>query len=174
MTTSKGSTFRYLPENFLFDCKGSSIFFKEEKYIFRFLGLLNSSLFSYMEKIIAGSVDLEVGDLKKLPVPPSIINDSKNSKKLELLVKLNVAIKKQNTQIYPTEFHFDETFFCKCSNFHSYLQIKNALDTYLLLSNGLIDLIVFDLYNLPIKNYNEVYQSEGFPSAFYPSETKRF
>lgn len=174
MTTSKGSTFRYLPENFLFDCKGSSIFFKEEKYIFRFLGLLNSSLFSYMEKIIAGSVDLEVGDLKKLPVPPSIINDSKNLKKLELLVKLNVAIKKQNTQIYPTEFHFDETFFCKCSNFHSYLQIKNALDTYLLLSNGLIDLIVFDLYNLPIKNYNEVYQSEGFPSAFYPSETKDF
>src|SRR5690606_11557696 len=111
MTTSKGATFRYLPENFLFDCKGSSIFFHEDKYIFRFLGLLNSAFFSYLEKFVAGSVDLEVGDLKKLPVPTNIFIDSENIKYLELLSKVNIAIKKHNTQIYPTELHFDETLF---------------------------------------------------------------
>jgi len=174
MTTSKGATFRYLPENFLFDCKGSSIFFNDDKYIFRFLGLLNSSFFSYLEKFIAGSVDLEVGDLKKLPVPPNIYIDTENLRYLELLSKLNIAIKKHNTQIYPTEFHFDDTLYDEPSNFHLYLQTKNALDTYLLLSNGLIDIIVFDLYNLSPKNYDEVYQSEGIPSSFYSCEKKYF
>ena len=174
MTTSKGATFRYLPENFLFDCKGSSIFFHEDKYIFRFLGLLNSAFFSYLEKFVAGSVDLEVGDLKKLPVPTNIFIDSENIKYLELLSKVNIAIKKHNTQIYPTELHFDETLFYVPSNFHFYLHTKNALDTYLLLSNGLIDIIVFDLYNLSPDSINEVYQSEGIPSAFFACEKKVF
>lgn len=174
MTTSKGATFRYLPENFLFDCKGSSIFFHEDKYIFRFLGLLNSAFFSYLEKFVAGSVDLEVGDLKKLPVPTNIFIDSENIKYLELLSKVNIAIKKHNTQIYPTELHFDETLFYEPSKFHFYLHTKNALDTYLLLSNGLIDIIVFDLYNLSPDSINEVYQSEGIPSAFFACEKKVF
>ena len=174
MTTSKGATFRYLPENFLFDCKGSSIFFHEDKYIFRFLGLLNSAFFSYLEKFVAGSVDLEVGDLKKLPVPTNIFIDSENIKYLELLSKVNIAIKKHNTQIYPTELHFDETLFYEPSKFHLYLHTKNALDTYLLLSNGLIDIIVFDLYNLSPDSINEVYQSEGIPSAFFACEKKVF
>jgi hypothetical protein len=168
MTTSKGATFRYLPSGFLFDCKGSSLFFSKDEDIFRFLGLLNSSLFTYLESFIAGSVDLEVGDLKKLPVPQSLFEDSFETQALEALARLNVAIKKQNTEIYPNELHFNEESIDSVSKFYGFIERKNALDTYLLLSEGLIDILVMKLYSLKERNFEEIYKTVGVPTAFIP------
>ncbi|PNS00606.1 hypothetical protein X928_04990 [Petrotoga miotherma DSM 10691] len=168
MTTSKGATFRYLPSGFLFDCKGSSLFFSKDEDIFRFLGLLNSSLFSYLESFIAGSVDLEVGDLKKLPVPQGLFEDSSETQALEALARLNVAIKKQNTEIYPNELHFNEVSIDSVSKFYGFIERKNALDTYLLLSEGLIDILVMKLYSLKERNFEEIYKTVGIPTAFFP------
>ncbi len=168
MTTSKGATFRYLPSGFLFDCKGSSLFFSKDEDIFRFLGLLNSSLFSYLESFIAGSVDLEVGDLKKLPVPQGLFEGSSETQALETLARLNVAIKKQNTEIYPNELHFNEESIEDVSQFYGFIESKNALDTYLLLSEGLIDILVMELYSLKERNFEEIYKTVGIPTAFFP------
>jgi hypothetical protein len=168
MTTSKGATFRYLPSGFLFDCKGSSLFFSKDEDIFRFLGLLNSSLFSYLESFIAGSVDLEVGDLKKLPVPQGLFEGSSETQALETLARLNVAIKKQNTEIYPNELHFNEESIDDVSKFYGFIESKNALDTYLLLSEGLIDVLIMELYSLKERNFEEIYKTVGFPTAFFP------
>ncbi|PNS00233.1 hypothetical protein X927_03595 [Petrotoga mexicana DSM 14811] len=168
MTTSKGATFRYLPSGFLFDCKGSSLFFSKDEDIFRFLGLLNSSLFSYLESFIAGSVDLEVGDLKKLPVPQGLFEGSSKTQALEALVRLNVAIKKQNTEIYPNELHFNEESIDGVSKFYGFIESKNALDTYLLLSEGLIDVLIMKLYSLKERNFEEIYKTVGIPTAFLP------
>ncbi|PNR95899.1 Eco57I restriction-modification methylase domain-containing protein [Petrotoga olearia] len=168
MTTSKGATFRYLPSGFLFDCKGSSLFFSKDEDIFRFLGLLNSSLFSYLESFIAGSVDLEVGDLKKLPVPQGLFEGSSETQALETLARLNVAIKKQNTEIYPNELHFNEESIDDVSKFYGFIESKNALDTYLLLSEGLIDILVMELYSLKERNFEEIYKTVGIPTAFFP------
>ncbi|MGY4688070.1 Eco57I restriction-modification methylase domain-containing protein [Petrotoga sp. DB-2] len=168
MTTSKGATFRYLPSGFLFDCKGSSLFFSKDEDIFRFLGLLNSSLFSYLESFIAGSVDLEVGDLKKLPVPQGLFEDSSETQALEALARLNVAIKKQNIEIYPNELHFNEESIDSVSQFYGFIESKNALDTYLLLSEGLIDVLVMELYSLKERNFEEIYKTVGIPTAFFP------
>jgi len=168
MTTSKGATFRYLPSGFLFDCKGSSLFFSKDEDIFRFLGLLNSSLFSYLESFIAGSVDLEVGDLKKLPVPQGLFEGSSETQALEALARLNVAIKKQNIEIYPNELHFNEESIDSVSKFYRFIESKNALDTYLLLSEGLIDVLVMKLYSLKERNFEEIYKTVGIPTAFFP------
>jgi len=168
MTTSKGATFRYLPSGFLFDCKGSSLFFSKDEDIFRFLGLLNSSLFSYLESFIAGSVDLEVGDLKKLPVPQGLFEGSSETQALETLVRLNVAIKKQNTEIYPNELHFNEESIEDVSQFYDFIESKNALDTYMLLSEGLIDVLIMELYSLKERNFEEIYKTVGIPTAFFP------
>jgi hypothetical protein len=168
MTTSKGATFRYLPSGFLFDCKGSSLFFSKDEDIFRFMGLLNSSLFSYLESFIAGSVDLEVGDLKKLPVPQGLFEGSSETQALETLARLNVAIKKQNTEIYPNELHFNEESIEDVSQFYGFIESKNALDTYLLLSEGLIDILVMELYSLKERNFEEIYKTVGIPTAFFP------
>ncbi|POZ88385.1 MULTISPECIES: N-6 DNA methylase [Petrotoga] len=168
MTTSKGATFRYLPSGFLFDCKGSSLFFSKDEDIFRFLGLLNSSLFSYLESFIAGSVDLEVGDLKKLPVPQGLFEGSSETQALEALARLNVAIKKQNTEIYPNELHFNEESIDGVSKFYDFIESKNALDTYLLLSEGLIDILIMELYSLKERKFEEIYKTVGIPTAFFP------
>ncbi|PNR91828.1 hypothetical protein HWHPT5561_06470 [Petrotoga sp. HWH.PT.55.6.1] len=168
MTTSKGATFRYLPSGFLFDCKGSSLFVSKDEDIFRFLGLLNSSLFSYLESFIAGSVDLEVGDLKKLPIPQGMFVDSFETQALEALSRLNVAIKKQNTEIYPNELHFNEESIDSVSKFYGFIERKNALDTYLLLSEGLIDILVMKLYSLKERKFEEIYKTVGIPTAFFP------
>ncbi|RLL89263.1 hypothetical protein CN13_06380, partial [Petrotoga sp. HKA.pet.4.5] len=168
MTTSKGATFRYLPSGFLFDCKGSSLFFSKDEDIFRFLGLLNSSLFSYLESFIAGSVDLEVGDLKKLPVPQGLFEGSSETLALEMLARLNVAIKKQNTEIYPNELHFNKESIEDVSQFYGFIESKTALDTYLLLSEGLIDVLIMKLYSLKERKFEEIYKTVGIPTAFFP------
>ncbi|WP_129409263.1 hypothetical protein [Marinitoga lauensis] len=77
MTTSKGPTFRLLPENFLFDCKGSSIFTEDENFKYALLGFLNSKLAFYLYKFVAGSVDLEVGDLKQIPIATRLTANNK-------------------------------------------------------------------------------------------------
>lgn len=171
MTTSKGATFRYLPPNFIFDCKGSSIFFSDKNHIFRFLALLNSSFFKYLEKFIAGSVDLEVGDLKKIPIPESIFKNTYENETLENLSRLNVAIKKQNLEIFPTELHFNDQILCDFENIYNFIESKNILDTYLLLSEGLIDTLVYNLYGLERSYYSKIYNTVDLPVSFYPLDS---
>ncbi len=48
------------------------------------------------------------------------------------------------------------------------LESKNALDTYLLLSEGLIDILVMELYSLKERNFEEIYKTVGIPTAFFP------
>jgi hypothetical protein len=121
-----------------------------------------------LESFIAGSVDLEVGDLKKLPVPQSLFEDSFETQALEALARLNVAIKKQNTEIYPNELHFNEESIEDVSQFYDFIESKNALDTYLLLSEGLIDMLIMELYSLKERNFEEIYKTVGIPTAFFP------
>jgi len=81
---------------------------------------------------------------------------------------LNVAIKKQNTEIYPNELHFNEESIDTVSKFYDFIERKNALDTYLLLSEGLIDILVMELYDLKEKTFQKIYKTVGIPSAFFP------
>lgn len=68
LTTSSGPTYRQMPINHIFDCKGSAIFPKisSDK---EFLSVLTSRLFSYMSLSIRPNVDFQVGDLKTIPIP---------------------------------------------------------------------------------------------------------
>lgn len=173
MTTSKGSTFRYLPKGNIFDCKGSSLFFKNEEDIFVFLALLNSKLSSYLYKFIAGSVDLEVGDLKNLPISPQLLKNNEIREKLILLSKINILIMKQNTEHIPIESHYDDKYDLNLKNdvyeeLSTFINKKNILDSYMALSESLIDEIIFESYNLDEKDLQNIYSSEGFSYIKYP------
>ena len=177
MTTSKGSTFRYLPEGFMFDCKGSSIFFKKEHLKFRSLTILNSTFGRFLYKFIAGSVDLEVGDLKKLPIHKSLIEDTDKTRFLDLIGKMLVIIKKQNLDIYPIELHYNgsplhqlqfnqlpliaETDTIK--RIKDFIKKRDALDTYLTLFESIADKIIFELYDLNEKDTNLVLKEMDTP-----------
>lgn len=149
MTTSKGPTFRYLPENHMFDCKGSAIFTKKisENKEFILLGILNSEFIKHIYDFISGSVDMEVGDIKNLPLPEEFFAEKYQNKILQNLVKLNVGIKKQNLKI-----NFKDNYFEYYKDFpdekavYDFYRRKHFLDIILLLSEVFIEEIIFQMY----------------------------
>ncbi|NEG54810.1 BREX-1 system adenine-specific DNA-methyltransferase PglX [Bifidobacterium platyrrhinorum] len=64
--TSRGTGFRYLPEGCVFDKGGASI--TVEKNLFELLSLLNSKLAEYFFHILNPSINLQVRDIKNLPI----------------------------------------------------------------------------------------------------------
>ncbi|AEX85815.1 type I restriction-modification system methyltransferase subunit [Marinitoga piezophila KA3] len=173
MTTSKGPTFRLLPENFLFDCKGSSIFTDNENFKFALLGFLNSKLAFYIYRFIAGSVDLEVGDLKNIPIAPGLYKNSKKEKMLIKAVKLIIAIKKQLIETSPLELHYIESplhSIKEMQNFENkvikYTKQKYLLELYITILEGFIEKTIFQIYGIKKKTIEEILNQEGIPEIW--------
>ena len=104
---SKGPSFRYLPEMFLFDAGGSSIFPKPEKVKNDYLiGLLNSNLYLYVLDCLNPTVNTTQGDISKLPfVIPA--NNFYNS--VANLSEFNVITKKQLCSYRIIETKFEQS-----------------------------------------------------------------
>jgi type II restriction/modification system DNA methylase subunit YeeA len=82
-TGSGNSSFRYVPEGFIFAHIGSMLFTNKDPDDFYFLGFLNSVAADYLLTLFSQSMGLEVGHIKSLPlvkVDTDIV--SENSKKL--------------------------------------------------------------------------------------------
>lgn len=173
MTTSKGPTFRLLPENFLFDCKGSSIFTDDEDFKYVLLGLLNSKLAFYLYKFVAGSVDLEVGDLKQMPIANRLLKKSKKRDLLIDIVKLIIIIKKQNTDFSPLELHYKGSPLHQNINgnfeerIKTFIYKKDLLDAYLLMLETLTEKIIFQMYGLKKNLIREIFSKEGTPAGWF-------
>lgn len=172
MTTSKGPTFRILPENFLFDCKGSSIFTDDEDFKYVLMAFLNSKLAFYLYKFIAGSVDLEVGDLKYIPIANGLLNNNKKRELLIKIVKIIIAIKKQNTDMSPLELHYIGSPLHQFNEGNleeriiNIIKTKDILDTYILLLEALVEKIIFQIYNLKKKTIQEIFKKEKVPAGW--------
>jgi len=67
-TSSKGFSPRYLPERMIFEHKGNC-FFSDEIETRVLCSVLCSKVFSVVADIVSGSVEFEVGELKKVPIP---------------------------------------------------------------------------------------------------------
>lgn len=81
--TSGRFSARLLPPGFIFDVAGSSVFPNDIDLI---LGVMNSSLAFYALKLINPTVNFQIGDLGRLPIP------SGTSDKLRTLVQRAVAV----------------------------------------------------------------------------------
>ncbi|WP_032384848.1 BREX-1 system adenine-specific DNA-methyltransferase PglX [Rhodococcoides fascians] len=71
-------SFRYFPQGFLFDVAGMSVFGATDKEERKILGLLNSVLTTRILQAYAPTLNFQVGDIARLPVPDdtnSIEND---------------------------------------------------------------------------------------------------
>ena len=62
---SQGLSFRFLPENCLFDAKGPSAFGEHSKY---FLGLLNTNFVSNLSVALNPTLSFQIGEFKKIPI----------------------------------------------------------------------------------------------------------
>ena len=98
--TSGSFSARISPGGFIFDVAGSSLFPEDPSAIYLILGVLNSTFAHYALKLINPTVNFQVGDLARLPVP------EKSSNRLRELVEKAIALAKADSEEDETTWDF--------------------------------------------------------------------
>lgn len=96
--TSRGTGFRYLPENCIFDKGGPSIVVK--KRLLEILALLNSKVAETYFQVLNPSINLQVKDIKALPV---ILPDND---RVETLTRETLSIAREDWNSLETSYEF--------------------------------------------------------------------
>ena len=98
--TSKGFSARYLPEEFIFDQSGDSLFTDNINYV---LGILNSKVSNIFIDVIAPTLNIRAGNLKYYPIVNGINNDYND------LVDNCISIAKKDWNSKETSWHFEQS-----------------------------------------------------------------
>lgn len=167
---SKGTSFRYFPQNGLFDVGGSCLFttelFENPYYL---LAFLNTKLCFYIAECLNPTVNIQVGDLKRVPFVKPI---SKDDITISLSTKQNVTIKKELNS-----FSLVETDYCSSPiviiesvdvSIFRFFTKEIALLTQILLNESVINKIVFEVYELSEHDKQMVLDKEGIPVGDLP------
>jgi hypothetical protein len=169
---SKGVSFRYLPNNCVFDVGGSSIFIKSDDISGSYLlGLMNSTLVLYIADCLNPTVNTQVGDLKRIPFvkPPTILEDN-----ISALADENVAIKKLLNSFHIIETNFEGNPVLAYTNavlkdrLIGYLNFENGQITQVLLNEAIINQLVFKVYDLSEEDSQQVETKMGKPVGELP------
>ncbi|MFJ7829472.1 BREX-1 system adenine-specific DNA-methyltransferase PglX [Peribacillus sp. NPDC097284] len=97
---------RYSPQGFIFDTKGSSVFFESENDLKVNLGFLMTKVSNIFLSFISPTLDYGVGQLSKLPVISTNHQNLELFKQIEKLVDLNIIISKKDWNFYETSWDF--------------------------------------------------------------------
>ena len=163
---SKGTSFRYLPSNYLFSGGGPSITIKPShniswKYV---CAVLNCCITNYMLECLNPTVNTTQGDLNRVPfvVPNKSVENTVAS-----LVQANIAIKKHICTYSIIEQNYTHspigTSTLPEQELPHYYNYENALLTQILLNEAIINRIVFDVYELSEHDRQMVLDKEGIP-----------
>ena len=93
--------FRYFPQGFVFDVAGCSIFFRDNKYLYYYAGLLNSNAIMEILKVLSPTLNYEAGHIASLPV---IFNE------VDLCSKISsdcISLTKQDWDSHETSWDFE-------------------------------------------------------------------
>lgn len=101
--TSGKLSMRYSPKGFLFESKGSVCFMKNEDNLWYILGLMNTEIVSNMLSVLSPTLDYHEGPISRVPI---IISDPKEQ--IEIIVKQNVEICKNDWDSYETSWDFQK------------------------------------------------------------------
>ena len=165
---TKGTSYRILEPNHIFDSGGSSIFGNEKVSAYYLLGILNSYLTGYIVKCLNPTVNTQVGDIGRIP----IVFEKEYVAQIERLSHSCVDVKKELAQYSIIESCF------KCSpigiehtvpeELFNYLKYENGRLTQILLNEALLNDIVNHIYGLSEDDVEMVYQMRGKPVASLP------
>ena len=98
--TSSGTGFRYYPPVGGFDKGGATICYVRDLYYV--LGVLNTNMAETVFQVMNPTINLQVKDIKALP----IIFDESKKQEIELLVKDNVSISKEDWDSFEVSYDF--------------------------------------------------------------------
>ena len=165
-TSTKGVSFRLLEANQLFDMKGSSILFNNPMEVEYAIGILNSNLSFYIANCLNGTVETQVGDIKRIPY---IKLSNKNSERISCLSTKNIEVKKHLTYYSIVEKNFIKNPLVDYSEHFlreriiAYLTFENSQLTLVMLNEALSNQLVFDVYNLSSEDREQVGTKMGKP-----------
>lgn len=159
---SKGTTFRYLPDSGTFDAGGFGDTYNNIPYI---IGFFNSNLNSYIGNCLNPTVNINQGDLGRVP----FIIPCNNSQ--DLVAKLssqNIAIKKHLCKFSLIEPLFEQSpiqpgNMSAKECVETYYVYENGLLTQVLLNEAIINREVFNIYELSDNDRKMVLDKEGIP-----------
>jgi hypothetical protein len=161
---SKGVSFRYLPENCIYDVGGASLFPVDGKYLLSSLALLNSKLSSYIIACLNPTVNTQVGDIERVPfAEPS----EKELDVINVLSQTNIEIRKEICRfsivedvyaISPLERYSD---FQLTQRIKQYLSFENHLITHVLINEAVLNEMIYKIYELSEHDHEMVISKEG-------------
>ncbi len=162
---TKGASFRYLPTNTIFDIGGSCIFLKKKNVDnFYILAFMNSKLSFYIAGCLNPTVNVQVGDLKRVPVEmPSPELESK----VILFSKKNVSISEKVDSYSIVEEGFSISPLMSFGNSSEnrrrvklFFNLENHLLTQILINESIINGKIFEVYDLKEQDKNMVLERE--------------
>lgn len=101
-TLSNKLAFRYSPEGFVYETKGSMCFSNEKRLLKYLLAILNSSLCEYIMNILSPTLDFNRSSLMKMPY----VYDEDAADELEKIVDECIEIAKEDWDSYETSWEF--------------------------------------------------------------------
>ena len=162
---SKGPSYRFLPENCVFDNGGTSIFDGQYKNILYALSYLNSTLANYVIDCLNPTVNTQIFDIKRMPF---VIPDKLTEDLLTKLSKINVEITKRLTKHSIIELGFEVSPFSLSSKvsdtkkrLKEFFDYENHLLAQVLVNEVIINEKIFEVYELTEHNKAIVLDKEG-------------
>ena len=169
---SKGPSYRYLPENCVFDNGGTSIFSDEKIDIWYALSYFNSSLANYIVDCLNPTVNTQIFDIKRMPF---VIPESNLGRELSKHAKVNVDINKNLAKFSIIELDFNtsplnsnDVVSDLKQRIIKFLNYENILQTQLLIRETIINDIIFSVYGLSEDDKNRVLDKEGVSVGSLP------
>ncbi len=145
-SSSKATSFRYMPEGNMFDNDAPLIFIKDYPEIFYTLGFLNSKLASYIIGCLNPTVKTQVGDIKRIPFSIPLKHQEEIVSKLS---KMNIDLKMELCKYSLYEVTYEGSPYKLFSNnLKSYLNYENFIVTQILINESIINNNIFDVYQL--------------------------
>ena len=165
LLSSKGTSFRIQPENFIYDSTTRSIFL-EENAIYSleiFLALLNSKTVSYILNCLNATVATNSDDIHRIPIP---ILSKELQSLIELVVNQNILVKKEICSHSIIELNFEKSFLNSTRNGLSIELIRNLNEenknnTLILLNEALLDYKLYQVFDLTDIDLNKVENKMG-------------
>ena len=158
---SKGASFRYYPNDGLFDVGGSCVFPHKNVCLFYLLSILNSKLTFYVIDCLNPTVNVQVGDIQRVPI------SGMNNQQLASLAKNCVNIKKHLCTYSIIEQNYTQSpiapNLAPKDALVAYFNYENALLAQVLVNEAIINETVFDIYELSEHDRKMVSEKEGLP-----------
>ena len=132
------------------------------------LSILNSSLGSYVFGCLNPTVNTTVGDIKRMPYKSP---DVCHGRILDSLSESCVNIKRHLCKYIIREINYEGSPITNLNNIDdciaTFYKNESALLTLVLLNESVIDVVVFDVYELSIHDRQMVIDKEGLPVGDY-------